>query len=81
MGIERRGEIVRRLVAAGLDALTPVAVVMDATTLRQRVWCGDLAGLVDADVESPAVIVIGAVAAFASEAAQLVAAHTLPQHD
>ncbi len=80
MGIERRAEIVLRLVAAGLDPLTPVAVVMDATTPRQRVWCGDLAGLVDAEVDSPAVIVIGAVAAFASEAAQLVAAYPLPRH-
>jgi siroheme synthase len=54
---------------------------MHATTPQQRVWSGDLLGLADAALESPAVIVIGAVARFADHAAQLVAAHTLPSHD
>jgi uroporphyrin-III C-methyltransferase len=80
MGIERREAIVAKLLDAGLAADTPVAVVMDATTPRQRVWSGDLIGLITADVASPAVIVIGAVAAFANDAAALVAAHTLPEH-
>lgn len=71
MGIERRGEIVGVLIAAGFDAATPVAVVIDATTANQRVWTGDLAALPDADVCSPGVIVIGAVAAFAADAAEL----------
>lgn len=78
MGIERRGEIVRRLIDGGLAADTPVAVVMHATTPRQRVWSGCLDQLPDADVESPAVIVIGAVATFADDAAALVAAQAAP---
>jgi uroporphyrin-III C-methyltransferase len=81
MAVERRGAIVAALCAAGLDELTPVAVVMDATTPRQRVWCGDVRGLTDADVTSPAVIVIGAVATFADDAAALVAAHSLRTDD
>jgi siroheme synthase len=40
-----------------------VAVVIDATTPEQRVWRGQLDHLADADVASPAVMVIGAVAA------------------
>ena len=74
MGIERRerdrGDADRR---PGYDAATPVAVVMDATTPAQRVWTGRLDTLGDADVESPAVIVIGAVAAFADAAASFAA--------
>ena len=80
MGIERRTEIVRRLIAGGLPADTPAAVVMHATTPRQRVWTGQVTELADADLESPAVMVIGAVATFAQDAAALVAAHTLPEH-
>lgn len=78
MAIERRREIVERLCAAGFDEHTPVAVVMNATTPRQRVWCGTLRALAAADVASPAVIVIGAVAAFADHAEALVAAHSQP---
>ena len=80
MGVERRGTIVERLVAGGLGADTPAAVVMHATTPRQRVWTGTVGELPAADVESPAVMVIGAVATFADEATALVAAHTLPAH-
>ncbi len=80
MGVERRATIVQRLVAGGLAADTPAAVVMHATTPRQRVWSGTVGELPDADVESPAVMVIGAVATFADEATALVAAHTLPAH-
>lgn len=69
MGIERRGEIAAALTGGGMDADTPVAVVMHATTPRQRVWSGSLAGLADADVESPAVVVIGEVARRADRAA------------
>ncbi|CAB4582242.1 unannotated protein [freshwater metagenome] len=78
MGVERRGAIVEKLVESGLTADTPAAVVMHATTPRQRVWTGRLGELPDADVASPAVMVIGAVATFAADAAALVAAHTLP---
>ncbi len=78
MGVERRGAIATRLIESGLAADTPAAVVMHATTPRQRVWSGTVARLPDADVASPAVMVIGAVATFADDAAVLVAAHTLP---
>lgn len=78
MGIERRAAIVDALVAGGLADDTPAAVVMNATTPRQRVWTGRVRDLVDADVASPAVMVVGAVATFADEAAALVAARTLP---
>lgn len=81
MGIERRRAIVAELLDAGLDAVTPVAVVTGATTPRQRVWTGELHELPDADVASPSVIVIGAVAAFADHAASLVTAQALPGHD
>lgn len=75
MGVEHRATIVERLLRHGLDSSTPAAVVMDATTERQRVWTGALDGLADADVCSPAVIVIGAVAAFAQSAAELAVSH------
>ncbi len=75
MGIERRAVLAERMITAGMEGSTPVAVVMDATTPRQRVWAGVLADLGEADVVSPAVIVVGAVASFAEEAAALVAAH------
>ncbi len=78
MGIERRRAIATKLIDAGLAADTPVAVVMHATTPRQRVWTGRLEQLPDAEVESPAVMVIGAVAIFAQDAAALVAAHPAP---
>ena len=64
MGVERRASIAAVLVAAGFASDTPVAVVMNATTPEQRVWRGELDDLGAADVASPAVIVIGAVAAF-----------------
>jgi siroheme synthase len=50
---------------------------MDATTPDQRVWTGELAALGVADVESPAVIVIGAVAAFADAAVLVAASRTI----
>jgi uroporphyrin-III C-methyltransferase len=71
MGIERRAAIAARLVECGFGESTPVAVVMNATTPSQRVWSGRLDALGGVDVGSPAVIVIGAVAAFADTAASL----------
>jgi uroporphyrin-III C-methyltransferase len=78
MGIERRGQIVRTLIAAGFEPTTPVAVIIDATTPDQREWTGDLASLPDADVASPGVIVIGAVAAFPARAARVAATRHAP---
>jgi uroporphyrin-III C-methyltransferase len=64
MGVTHRAHIADELIAGGLDATTPVAAVRSATTNRQVVARGALADLGDMVVESPAVIVIGAVAAF-----------------
>ena len=50
--------------AGGLEPSTPVAAIESATTDAQVVGRWTLAELAAADVRSPAVIVIGAVAAF-----------------
>lgn len=63
MGVERRARIAQGLLEGGLAADTPVAVVRDATTERQHVTRCRLDELAAADVASPSVIVIGAVAA------------------
>ena len=63
MGVERRAELAERMMAEGMARDTPVAVVIDATTPDQRVWRGRLDELGSAEVASPAVMVIGAVAA------------------
>lgn len=64
MGVSQRATIAAELMAGGLAATTPVAAVESATTDAQVVGRWILAELADADVHSPAVIVIGAVAAF-----------------
>ena len=65
MGAARAALIARRLMAGGMASDTPVAAVRSATTDRQRVDRTTLAGLGDGGlkVASPAVIVVGAVAA------------------
>ncbi|MGD9700841.1 MAG: uroporphyrinogen-III C-methyltransferase [Acidimicrobiia bacterium] len=73
MGVERRGQIARRLLDGGMDPATPVAVVNDATLPSQTVLTGSLDELAGLPARSPAVIVIGAVAARASASAELVA--------
>ncbi|BAN03823.1 uroporphyrinogen-III C-methyltransferase [Ilumatobacter coccineus] len=64
MGVAHRGAIADELIAGGLDPDTPVAAVRSATTGDQVVARCDLAELGSTHVESPATIVIGAVAAF-----------------
>jgi uroporphyrin-III C-methyltransferase len=64
MGVAQRGEIAAELIDGGLGPSTPVAAIESATTDAQVVGRWTLAELADADVRSPAVIVIGAVAAF-----------------
>lgn len=67
MGVENLGPIVVALVDAGLDGDTPLAAVMDAGLPSQRAVLTSLskvAGSVPPELHSPAVIVIGAVAAF-----------------
>jgi siroheme synthase len=63
MGIAHRAQISRELVSGGLSPETPVAVVERAWTSSQRSVRGQLDGLAVMEVVSPAVIVIGPVAA------------------
>ena len=62
MGVSRRAAIAAELIAGGLDLATPVAAVESATTGQQVVGRWRLDELARADVRSPAVIVVGAVA-------------------
>lgn len=66
MGVTRLPEYTDSLVAAGMDPETPVAMVERATWSDQRVITGTLESIVDAaneaEIEPPAVTVIGEVA-------------------
>jgi uroporphyrin-III C-methyltransferase len=64
MGVAQRATIAAELLAGGLAPATPVAVIRSATTLDQVVARCRLDELADTAIEAPAVIVIGAVAAF-----------------
>jgi uroporphyrin-III C-methyltransferase len=64
MGVSQRALIAAELMAGGLDPSTPVAAVESATTDAQVVGRWTLGELPTADVTSPAVIVVGAVAHF-----------------
>lgn len=63
MGVAQRGEIAAALIAGGMAADTPVAAIHRATTGDQSVLRCHLHALGNADVHSPATLVIGAVAA------------------
>lgn len=63
MGVATRAAIADRLVHGGLDPATPVAAVTWGTRPEQRTTRTTLGALGDADLRSPSVIVIGAVAA------------------
>jgi len=67
MGVERRGAIATQLLRGGLSGDTPAAAVMHAWTSKQRVLRTTLDALGEIDVEAPAVIVIGAVAALSAQ--------------
>ena len=64
MGVAQRGSIAEALMEGGLAADTPVAAIRHATSSQQRVERCALSELAEVVVESPATIVIGAVAAF-----------------
>jgi siroheme synthase len=64
MGVSERGVIAAALIAGGLSLDTPVAAIRHATSAQQLVVRCALGELADTAVESPATIVIGAVAAF-----------------
>jgi uroporphyrin-III C-methyltransferase len=63
MGVARRASIARQLTLGGLSPTTPVAVIENAWTARQRVVRGTLGELGLLDVSSPAIIVVGPAAA------------------
>lgn len=63
MGVARRAEISRQLMAGGLAGSTPIAVVERAWTSDQRVVRGRLDELSALEVNSPAIIVVGQNAA------------------
>jgi uroporphyrinogen III methyltransferase / synthase len=62
MGVAKREEIAGRLMAGGLPADTPVAAITWGTRPEQRTRRTTLGRLAGEDIESPAVMVIGAVA-------------------
>ncbi|MFZ4718338.1 MAG: uroporphyrinogen-III C-methyltransferase [Ilumatobacteraceae bacterium] len=62
MGVAQRGEIAAQLLEGGLHDTTPVAAVHRATTGEQSVVRVPLRELATAPIQSPSVIVIGAVA-------------------
>jgi uroporphyrinogen III methyltransferase/synthase len=62
MGVAKREEIARRLMAGGLPADTPVAAVTWGTRPEQRTVRTTLGGLAGEPIESPAVMLVGAVA-------------------
>jgi uroporphyrin-III C-methyltransferase/precorrin-2 dehydrogenase/sirohydrochlorin ferrochelatase len=72
MGGGQAKVIATRLVDAGRDATTPVAVIEHGTTPRQRVLHGNLRGLAQLvasnRVTSPALLIIGAVTLAAADA-------------
>jgi uroporphyrin-III C-methyltransferase/precorrin-2 dehydrogenase/sirohydrochlorin ferrochelatase len=67
MAATRVERIAKELIAAGRDADTPVAVVENGTTARQRTTTGTLETIAEltsaVGVTAPAVLVVGAVAA------------------
>jgi len=74
MGVSQRERIAAELLAGGLAADTPVAAIESATTDAQVVGRWTLGDLGAAGVGSPAVIIVGAVAAFEFVSAPTVAA-------
>ncbi len=83
MGVSRCSEIVNALMAGGLPADTPAAVVCSAHTEHQRQAWTHLAGLpamlVTQDLSSPAVLVIGAAAGMALARQPLPSPSVAPQ--
>lgn len=65
MGLAQAGEIERQLLAHGMQATMPVALVENGTSTRQRVVSGELQQLAQLaqEVESPSLIIVGRVVA------------------
>lgn len=70
MGVKNAPHIAAALVAGGRDPQTPVAVIQEGATQKQRTYFGKLEGLGELlrihEIKPPAVYVIGEVAALAS---------------
>jgi uroporphyrin-III C-methyltransferase len=71
MGVERRASIAEALMSGGLPADTPVAAIERATTSTQSVVRTTLAILGAQHIATPAVLIIGAVAALNLTAPEL----------
>ena len=71
MGAGRIGAIAQKLIAAGRDAATPVAVVQKGTTADMKRISGTLATIAELaqahGIDAPAVIVVGFVAGLATK--------------
>jgi len=65
MGLQAVSELCKQLVAHGLPATTPAALVEQGTTQNQRVHIGDLTSLPDLvkqrDIKPPTLIIVGEV--------------------
>jgi uroporphyrinogen III methyltransferase/synthase len=68
MGMMTRAAVARELMRGGRAPDTPAAVIERGTTPAQRVVRTTLSGLADVDLGSPAVIVVGPVAALGADA-------------
>jgi uroporphyrinogen III methyltransferase/synthase len=68
MGMTTRAAVAAALMEGGRPPDTPAAVIERGTTPSQRVVRTTLAGLADVDLGSPAVIVVGPVAALGADA-------------
>ena len=82
MGLDRVDRLCRGLVAAGLPATTPAAVVSRGTQPDQESVSGTLADLADlaADLVSPALVVVGEVVGVAAELARAQGVRSMVEH-
>lgn len=66
MAVENLTQIVKKLILAGKDKITPVAIIQDASLLTQKILIGTLKNIVTKakkrNVKPPAIIIIGEVA-------------------
>ena len=71
MAVERIEKFADALIAGGRDASTPATVIQEGTLRSQRVVRADLKSIAERvraeDIRPPAIVVIGAVAAFSGD--------------
>ena len=81
MGVKNLATITRRLEAGGLAAQTPAVIVQSATSEGHRRIVGTLATIASIaaheNVEAPAMLIVGTVAAFSEQLAWFEAARNL----